>query len=291
MLREARLADLLADQPHRDPVVAVPRRLEASGVAFADGRLWVVFDNLPLVASLDPRLPSPDPAARLIPVGPDLRDVEDLAHDDDTGDWYLVVEGRHTGSGPPKPLVAQHDRAWKPLARKRVDLALDRPNKGVEGLACVRRADRLHLLALSEGPLGLGGKARRRHGGGRVYVLAEDDTCWRVEKTFGLPTSVRFEDCSAISVAGDRVAVVSQESSALWVGRLAATGWGIMGDGVTYPFPREGSGDPLYRAIEGVAWLDEQTLAVVSDRVSGGKGAAREKDESVHIVALPSAVA
>ena len=37
-----------------------------------------------------------------------------------------------------------------------------------------------------------------------------------------LPETVLFEDYSGIAVAGDRIAVISQASSALWLGRLRA---------------------------------------------------------------------
>lgn len=288
VLREAKLAGVLAGVlptargGNGDP------RLEASGVVLARGRLWVAFDNLGVVAGLDPRFASPDPTARLVPVAGDLRDIEDIAHDQESGRFYLVVEGRHTGSGPSQPLVAALDSHWKLLGRKRVDLPLARANKGVEGLECLRRAGRRFLLALSEGNLGLAGKAGRRYGGGRVHVLAETGDRWAVDDTIALPESLRFHDYSAISVAGERVAVVSQESSALWVGRLHPTRWAIMDDGVAHPFPTHASGEPRYPSIEGVAWLDERTLAVVSDRVSGGEAAGRDKDESVHVVELPA---
>ena len=291
VVREAKLADLLADvlPRKRGEGRLDPQRLEGSGVVRAGGRLWVVFDNLALVAGLDPGLAVPDPTAQLVAVPADLTDVEDIAHDEPSGHFYVVVEGRHTGSKPPRPLVAELDRDWRPVATKWVDVPLVKVNKGIEGLEVLRREGALYLLGLLEGNRGLAGKAGRRYGGGRVHVLVEDDERWRSVATIDLPETLRFHDYSAISVAGDRVAVLSQESSAMWIGQLAPDTWAIMDDGVVYGFPTDRSGHTVYRTIEGVTWLTERQLAVVSDRDSTKPtSTARDKDQSVHLVELPS---
>ncbi len=89
-------------------------------------------------------------------------------------------------------------------------------------------------------------------------------------------------------MSGERVAVVSQESSALWVGRLSPSTWEVVDDGVVYLFPRTRHGQIRYGTVEGVSWLDEQTLAVVSDRAKPDQPRRmRATDQSVHIVALP----
>ena len=62
-----------------------------------------------------------------------------------------------------------------------------------------------------------------------------------------------------------------------------------MDDGVVYGFPKDRSGHTVYRTIEGVTWLSERQLAVVSDRDSTKPAStARDKDQSVHLVELPS---
>ena len=53
-----------------------------------------------------------------------------------------------------------------------------------------------------------------------------------------LPETVLFQDYSGIAVAGGRIAVVSQESSALWVGSLAPDGWEVTDAGMCYALPR-----------------------------------------------------
>ncbi len=291
VVREAKVADLLVDSFAMAPGRERPdsRRLEASGVTLAEGRLWVVFDDLPVVASLDPRLVVPDSTARLVPVPASLTDVEDIAHDRTTGHFFVVVEGRHTGSKPPRPLIAQFDGEWRAIATKWVDVPLVKENKGIEGLDVVRRGGTTYLLGLLEGNRGLAGKAGRRFGGGRVHVLSEGAQQWHSVGTIDLPSDLRFRDYSALSVVDDRVAVLSQESSALWVGRLNAQKWEIMDDGVVYPFPTDHDGRTVYRTVEGVTWLTERELAVVSDRDSASRArSTHAKDQSVHLVELPA---
>lgn len=158
----------------------------------------------------------------------------------------------------------------------------------MEGLTCLRRDGKVHLLAMCEGNRCRSGRAGRRPGGGRAQVFVEDGDDWARIASLRLPASLPFTDFSSISVSGQRVAVVSQESSALWVGRLSPSAWGVIDRGVVYLFPRSRRGRIRYGTVEGVSWLDEQTLAVVSDRAKPSQPRrTRRTDQSIHIVALP----
>ena len=81
--------------------------------------------------------------------------------------------------------------------------------------------------------------------------------------------------------------MVSQESSALWVGRLAREGWSVVDDGMVYDFPRDGEGRPLYDEIEGVSWLARDRVVVVSDRAKSGGPRRRAHDESIAVFTIP----
>ena len=70
-----------------------------------------------------------------------------------------------------------------------------------------------------------------------------------------LPETVLFEDYSGIAVTGDRIAVISQVSSALWLGHLAPDGWQVTGAGTTYALPRDADGNIVYGTAEGVSWI------------------------------------
>jgi hypothetical protein len=103
-----------------------------------------------------------------------------------------------------------------------------------------------------------------------------------------LPRTLRFEDYSSIAADGDRLAVVSQVNSALWVGSLAPSSWDIVDEGITYTFPRTADGQVIYCNIEGVSWTDSNRIVVVSDKAkSKQEELGREKDQSIHIFEIP----
>ena len=119
-------------------------------------------------------------------------------------------------------------------------------------------------------------------GHGRIKVFQRrSGGRWSHHTTIRLPESAKFSDYSGLDIRGDRLAVTSQESSLLWVGRLSPTEWQV-DEGQVYRFPRTGS-RIAYPSVEGVAWIDDDTLAFVSDRLEGDDGHA----ESIHVFALP----
>jgi hypothetical protein len=284
LLREAKISQLLGSAA-RDV-----RRLEASGVLVEGDTLWVIFDNVPYVVRLDAGLTPDHPDTLLLrqPVGP--VGYEDIAFDHSGGRFYLLIEAAERGSGVLMAQVYEFDRQFRMLGDGWLDAPLERANKGIEGLSVVRRDDRTHLLGLCEGNFGLGGQAGRRPGGGRIHVFARPDAerDWGRLATIELPPSVEFADYSGISVTGDRIAVVSQESSALWVGRLHPQRWEVLDEGRSYLFPRDQRGRIVYGNIEGISWLGDGSLVVVSDRAKRTQPARmRAKDQSVHIFELP----
>ena len=59
-----------------------------------------------------------------------------------------------------------------------------------------------------------------------------------------------------------------------------------------YEFPRDADGRVVYCMVEGVSWLDsaigQERFVMVSDRAkSSTPGRCRDKQQSVHIFALP----
>ena len=106
-----------------------------------------------------------------------------------------------------------------------------------------------------------------------------------------LPTTLLFEDYSSIAADGNRLAVVSQANSALWVGHLAPSTWDIVDDGITYVFPRNADGQIIYCTIEGVSWMSPNRIVVVSDKAKSKQGKqCREKDQSIHIFEIPAPI-
>jgi hypothetical protein len=264
LVREARIRDLIP---------GAPDRLEASGLIVADGRYRVIFDNLRSVALIDVDL---DRTAgnRLVTVEPGVAGYEDIARDPVTGHVFLLVEAQDR-DGVLQARAEEYDENLRLVSAGWLEHPLRRANKGMEGLEVVRRADGVYLLGL--------------HETGGLLVFRRGRRNWKQVTTARLP-GLDLADYSAVSLAGDRLAVVSQESSAVWVGGFATDTWAATGPGDTYLFPRGSDGEVSYRTVEGVCWLGPDRIAVVSDR---GKRAAnghrdRSKEESLHIFDLPA---
>jgi hypothetical protein len=100
---------------------------------------------------------------------------------------------------------------------------------------------------------------------------------------------VLFTDYSGIAVTGDRVAVISQMSSALWVGDLAPSGWEVTGAGTCYALPTDADGSVVYGTAEGVSWLAPDQVVMVSDKAKPEQDPrCRAKDQSIHIFRIPA---
>lgn len=284
LLREAKLTSLLA------PIAPNIDRYEASGVVVQGGLLWVIFDNLPHIAALHPALFPAPPGASLLRQQGRAAGYEDIAYDEVTGRRFILIEAAQTTRGGFQPQIDEFDASWHPGDRRWVELDIEDPNKGLEGLTCIRRNGRMYLLALSEGNGNHGGRRGRRPGHGLVHVLEQHGEVWTVSARINLPRDLQFADYSAISVRGDRIAVVSQESSALWVGALDPQTWRLAGAGTVHPFPREASGRVRYGTVEGISWIDDSTVAAVSDHARRRRSRrVRAAAESVHVFAFPRA--
>jgi hypothetical protein len=278
--REAKIRDLLS---HPDS-----RRFEASGVVAKGAEFYVVFDNTPQVARIGAGLAADRAGSVLIGHSGGAVGYEDIAHDGDAGRFHVLVEALPYRSNRFMAQAQTFDEQFRHVDSRWLDFPLDRPNKGLEGLTCVRRAGRTYLLGLCEGNRCKAGAEGRRPGGGRIQLFVEGRRRWEHAGTVRLPKAVRFEDYSSVAVAGDRVAVVSQASSALWVAALRPGGWEFVDDGLTYRFPTDERDRPRYGNVEGVAWISGYEVVVVSDKAKRTQPRrCRATDRSIHVFALP----
>src|SRR5262249_1294163 len=154
-------------------------------------------------------------------------------------------------------------------------------------LACIERDGEPLLLGLCEGNRCKGGSASKQPGGGRIQLFSRGRHHWDHAGTLRLPTGVAFEDYASLAVAAERIAVVSQASSAVWVPPFSPSTLALDA-GAMYRFPLDAHGDCVYCTVEGISWLGDR-LVMVSDRAKTGDHHARcqAKDQSIHVFALP----
>ena len=282
LVREAKLLDILEDS--LDP------RLEASGVLAKDGLFYVIFDNLPHIACIGPELARAASDNHVIMQEKGHRGgFEDIAYDPRSGRFYVLIESLRRGRSKFMAAVQEYDADFRYIGSSWLDFALDRPNKGLEGLACVHREGQTYLLGLCEGNRGKGGAEGRIPGGGRIQVFRRGRRNWDRVGKIRLPETVLFEDYSGITVTGDRIAVVSQASSALWLGRVPPDGWRVTGAGTTYALPRDADGNIVYGTAEGVSWIAPDQVVMVSDKAKPEHDHRfRAKDQSIHVFRIPA---
>jgi hypothetical protein len=281
LVREAKISDLL--EGSLDP------RLEASGVLAKDGLFYVIFDNLPHIACIGPELAR---AARdnhlIMQEKGHRRGFEDITYDPWSGRFYVLIESLRRGRARYMAAVQEYDARFRYIGSAWLDFPLDRPNKGLEGLTCVHREGRTYLLGLCEGNRCKGGAEGRVPGGGRIQVFRRGRRNWDRVGKIRLPETVLFEDYSGIAVAGDRIAVISQVSSALWLGRLAPDSWQVTGAGTTHALPRDADRNIVYGTAEGLSWIAPDQVVMCSDKAKPDQDhRCRAKDQSIHVFRIP----
>ncbi|OII77988.1 hypothetical protein cand_037960 [Cryptosporidium andersoni] len=121
---------------------------------------------------------------------------------------------------------------------------------------------------------------------------------WKTVRMIEVPSEVKFQDYSSIDVKGSKVAITSQEDSAVWIGNinygdgefLDPQKLSLIAGGKTYYFPRDYDCDYKYCNIEGVSFISDNLIVTVSDKMKKNKRQSPkclEKDQSVHVFSIP----
>jgi hypothetical protein len=281
LIKERKLAELLAP-PEGSGV------LEASGVIAKGPYYYVIFDNIRRIARVDRRLTPGAGRHEWFGRRRDGEGYEDIAYSPHRRRFYLLIEAEKHPDGTYKALIDECDEEGSYKRRRWVDFSFRKRNTGFEGLSAARWRGKNYLLALCEGNRCKTGRKGKKPGGGRIHVLERSGTVWQPVARIKLPRHVKFEDYSAVALRGNRIAVISQQTSRLWIGELARSDWTIRGAGRIYDFPRTRKGKPRYCTLEGLCWLSDTRFVLVSDlsKPSYG-GRCRRTDQCIHIFRLP----
>lgn len=251
-------------------------RLEASGVALVDrSTVFVVFDNLNQIARIDVSLKRSKRNG--LWHAPSLgAGFEDIASDTRRGATFGLIESVEDFDGALRGFVAEYDGAGRLRSCRRLPGRFQKANKGFEGLAHARHDGREYLYALREANFRSSGRID-------IFVRAANGG-WKQSHRIALPGEARFKDYSALAYRRHQLAVVSQESSRLWVGRVhVPTHTLIPGSGVVYRFPSKN-----YCNVEGIDWLSNDTLVAVSDRRQKDQPVrCARTDQSIHVFRIP----
>lgn len=290
MARSRPVLTLVAERALRE-LILPPRDsnvLEASGVVAKGAYYYVVFDNIRRIARLHRSL---EPGSKKHEWFGRTREgdgYEDIAYNNHTRRFYLLIEAEKHPDGSYKSLIDECDEDARYKKRRWVDFAFEQRNTGMEGLSAIRVKGRDYLLALCEGNGCHGGRRGKKPGSGRIHVLRRVGRFWKSLTTMALPPGVKFVDYSALALRGNKIAVISQQTSRLWIGTLRVPDWKITGRGTTYDFPRTRKGKRKYCTLEGLCWLNARNFVLVSDLSKGDYSKrCRKHDQSIHVFRLP----
>ncbi len=284
LVQEARIGELLQG--------AGDNRYEASGVHYKDGYLHVIFDDDPHLMRLKPDWQAAGDEPVLLDLKGSGAGYEDITYQSATNHWYCLIEAAETKSGVIMPRVDEFDESFVFIRTHWLDFPLKAGNKGFEGLSTLRYQGDDYLLGLCEGNDCKSGSVGEQPGKGRIQVFKWVLEKWKHVGTIRLPQAVLFKDYASLDIRGNAVTVISQASSALWIGRVRAQPTSLADmfedDGQLVLFPRDEKGRILYCNLEGVTWLGNDRLVVVSDKGKPDQpGRCARKDQSVHIFKLP----
>jgi len=248
-----------------------------------------VFDNIRRIAQVGAHLKPGSADHEWVGRLREGEGYEDIAYSAPLRRFYALIEAEKHPDGTYKAIIEEFDEEFRFKGRRSVDVAFEKRNRGFEGLTAVRSNGGDYLLALCEGNEGRAGIRGSTPGGGLIHVLQRRGATWQSVSQIRLPTSLDFKDYSALALRGDRLAVVSQKSARMWVGKIRLKSWTIDDDGRMYDFPRNLDGKRMYCTVEGVDWLSSNTFVLVSDlRKKGYPDRCSRTDQSIHIFRLSS---
>jgi hypothetical protein len=268
------------------------KRYEASGVHLKDGYLHIVFDNKARLLRIRPDWRRAGEEPVLVDLKGTGAGYEDIAYHSSTRRWYCLIEAAKRKPGISIPRIDVFDESFAFIRSDWLNYPLKGGNKGFEGLSTLYYAGNEYLLGLCEGNDCKSGNSGVEPGKGRIQVFSWSAETWEHAGTIRLPEAVRFKDYASLDISDGSLTVISQASSALWVGGIRAQSGGLEDlfeyDGRLFLFPRDDEGRMMYCNMEGVTWLKNDHLVVVSDKRKADqpKRCAR-KDQSIHIFKLP----
>ncbi len=321
LVREARIVKLGKDFKKDE------EKLEASGVVMMGDYFYVVFDDHDRLGRIHHTLKKRNPQTDEDWGGfycdeTKISSLEGITTvvDDQGGTRLLIVEEYNdNGSGATPGRVSigcsSTSPTWQPAKEvfvpTRLGLGL-RASKGFEGIAFLKRNEKRFLLILCEGNR-CAYSTKPDDGNpydGQILVYemiasGADGKDFELiyRNRIRLHGIVDFADYSGISVAPDgRIGVVSQTDEKLWLGKLTGTaGWKVT-PGMTYRFPMDVEqqnnsqridcgntvGPHAYGNIEGLFFVNNSEIVVVSDEAKKKNSEGQCKEMSIHIFKLPS---
>lgn len=291
------------------------RKYEASSVVVVGDSAYAVCDSSWAISKFDTTL-TPF-ASGNIQLGNVHREDEDsgyeaLFHAD--GTFYVVRESIQHSDEKFHAVIEELELGevdYTINSKCSTEFSFEGDSKGFEGAIMLRDLNNdVIVLGLCEGNHCSETK-KNEAGNGRLVAMrktvearpnGKTNCMWTTIRMINIPSSAYFDDYSGMTMTGSgKVGISSQENSQFWVGQLMGqnkdTGlWNVdelefdPKIAVVYDFPKNDNCEIVYCNVEGVHWLNDDSIMAVSDKMKGrGKQdfVCHEKDQSVHVFVLP----
>jgi len=254
-------------------------KIEASGVYYNNGNYYIIFDNLHKIAIIKQDFSIINSNQWLGKERAKRKSgFEGITYNPLTNK-YLVVQESEKFQNKIIPVIHEFTHDFETSDSYDIDFLLKNENKGAEGITFFKIKNESYILLLFEKPNTLNQSTNEV---GNILVLKKKNGYYEEFAYLSLPKNVNFDDFSDIAWNGSKIAVLSQESSSLWVGELTEElTWKNAGN--TYYFPKR-EGEYLYCNLEGISWINETTIVLVSDTSKKKQPSiCKEKSEMIHL--------
>lgn len=192
---------------------------------------------------------------------------------------FLIVQESEKFQNKFIPVIHEFNQDFDFSDSYDIDFSLKKENKGAEGITYIKVKNESYILLLFEKPNTINQNTNEI---GNILVLKKKNNYYEEITYIPLPKTLSFDDFSDISWSGSKIAILSQESSALWIGEFNED-WTWKNSGTTYFFPKI-DGEYLYCNLEGISWINDNTIVLVSDTSKKKQpSVCREKSEMIHI--------
>ena len=250
------------------------KKLEASGITCKDKNCYIVFDNKFQIAKISKDLKF----ATLIGKKGKNSGFEGICFDKKENNFIVITEMLKNGYGK-LSFYNQNLKLKDETILK--DIKFKDENKGFEGIDIQYKNNKKYLFTLCEG-----NKCKKsdKVGNGVIHIFKLEKDNYRYFQKLKIPKIADFEDYSGLDIFNDKIAIVSQTTSSLWLSDIKFKNgeWRIK-KGIKYTFPKKDN-KIIYGNIEGISFLDNDRIVVVSDKAKdNAPKITKKKEQSIHI--------
>jgi len=291
-LSEKLALELVAEKKFHEliPGASPDDHFESTGIASKGNNFLVVFSDTPHFARIDKSLTTGHGSNCLFRNMGKTTGYQDVTYDGRGQRFLALTEATKQGDSSNLPRINQFNTDLGYIEGRFIDYDVKGNDRILRGIAAIWRADQLSILAICKDNNCRGGKEGQTPGGGQIHVFQPEAGMWGRKESIRLPKDLPFRDFVSLEVRGNRLVILSQASSAIWIGTLQDSGWGFIDDGIIYDLPLGKKDKVRYCSVEGIAWVDDNRVAVISDRQHSRRPnkSCAKRDQSIHVFELPA---